>query len=146
MDRECPGDLVCELGECVAPSPAVTARSPVPVSPAEPRAARVSTSNEEGQGVEEVRGKRYSVPLFVTGIVLTSLSGVALVVATSGAEGTNEPVLVGGVVACGVMAGVGIPMIVVGARRVPMQPPRNAAAVTPWITAHGAGLRFGLVL
>jgi hypothetical protein len=39
---------------------------------------------------------------------------------------------------------VGIPLIVYGAKKVPLEPPR--ATLAPWLTPHAAGLRLSLRL
>lgn len=95
------------------------------------------------------RGKRHSQAMFVTGIVLTSMAPIGLMVASvgllCGIDGHSsdcDEVIVGGLVATAIFAGVGVPLIVIGAQREPV----TVGRVAPWLTPHGAGvgLRFDL--
>lgn len=45
----------------------------------------------------------------------------------------------------GLLSAGGIPLIIYGAKRVPASPPRSAALL-PWLTVNGAGLRLRLDL
>lgn len=87
--------------------------------------------------------------MFVSGIVITSLAPIGLMVASLGTlcglgEGSNDcgDIIVGGLVATGILAGVGVPLIVIGAQRDPVAVGR----VAPWLTPHsaGVGLHFDL--
>ena len=88
--------------------------------------------------------------MFVTGIVITSFAPIGFIVTSLGllcgltfenSRGCGE-IIIGGLVTTGVFAGVGIPLIVIGAKRDPVAVGR----IAPWATPHGAGvgLRFDL--
>ena len=167
MDNDCAGELVCENATCVAPSsvpqpapvPASVAR-PQPTAAAPPYQARVLWQSREPSTTtsDETppprRGKRHSQGMFVTGIVITSLAPIGFIVtglgmmcglmSTSDTRGGDDcgQLLVGGLVTTAVLAGVGIPLIVIGAKRDPV----GVGRVAPWVTPHGAGvgLRFDL--
>jgi hypothetical protein len=68
-----------------------------------------------------------------------------LFAAASMISGQTE-VLVGGLAIGGALAGVGIPLIVIGGRREPRQPAAATATIGPWLTPQsaGLGLRFEL--
>jgi len=88
--------------------------------------------------------------MFVTGIVITSLAPIGLLVSSVGmlcslsfssSNGCGD-LIVGGLVTTGILAGVGVPLLVIGAQRDPVATGR----IAPWLTPHGAGvgLRFDL--
>jgi hypothetical protein len=106
------------------------------------------------------------------GIVLTSLAPVAMIVAAVGSieksscqldndtyygSGSSsityrggdcsryDATIYGGLVAMVAFLGVGIPMIVIGAKREPARP-AGTAAVTPWASTSSAGLSLRLRL
>ena len=94
------------------------------------------------------RGKRHSQAMFVTGIVVTSLAPIGLIVTGLGlmcgiingmdsraSDGCGE-LIIGGLVTTAVFAGVGVPLIVIGAKRDPVAVGR----VAPWVTPQGAGI------
>jgi hypothetical protein len=97
------------------------------------------------------RGKRHSQAMFVTGIVITSLAPIGLLVtsvgmlcgltSTSRSSDCGE-LIVGGLVTTAIFAGVGVPLIVIGAKRDPVAVGR----IAPWVTpkAAGVGLHFDL--
>jgi len=158
MDNDCPADLICEDGACVAPPPA-TAPSSVAepaaaaptATPRQPRPAVATPQTPQARpGEEEVprmrpRGKRHSSSMMVGGIVLTSLSAIPFTVAMLGTVSCGENVcdgasyFFGGMAVTAVLLGVGIPMITIGAKREP-----GSAKLAPWIAPHAAG--FGLAL
>lgn len=89
--------------------------------------------------------------MFVTGIVVTSLAPIGLLVTsvgmlcgltTTGSANGCGDLIIGGLVTTAVFAGVGVPLIVVGAKRDPVAIGR----IAPWVTPHaaGVGLRFDL--
>jgi hypothetical protein len=97
------------------------------------------------------RGKRHSQAMFVTGIVITSLAPIGLLVTSVGllcgltVTGPNSgcgDVIIGGLVTTAIFTGVGVPLIVVGAKRDPVAIGR----IAPWVTPRAAGvsLRFDL--
>jgi hypothetical protein len=95
------------------------------------------------------RGKRHSQAMFVTGIVLTSASPIGLMIATLGMFcGLGETstdcgdIAIGGLATTAILAGVGIPLIVIGAKRDPV----TVGRIAPWVTPHaaGVGLHFDL--
>lgn len=65
---------------------------------------------------------------------------------TLSSAGTNcsrfDATIYGGLVGAAVLLGVGIPLIVVGAKREPVA----SAQIAPWATPHGAGLRLRIQL
>ena len=174
MDTECKGDRICESGQCVSPPPTAAA----PVAPAEaprpaPAAAPAPAAPEyQPYGFPPPPPKRHSKGMMAAGIVLTSLTPVALLFTLMAAGskascGRNnddatayqeeagydaighrdcsvyDPALYGSLVSATVLLGVGIPMIVIGAKR---EPARPAAAVTPWVAPSTAGLALRLTL
>lgn len=91
------------------------------------------------------RGKRHSQGMFVTGIVITSLAPIGLLLTsvgmlcgltTTGSGDGCRDIIFGGLVTTGIFVGVGVPLIVIGAKRDPVAVGR----VTPWLAPHGAGV------
>ena len=94
--------------------------------------------------------------MMVGGIVLVSLAPIALITSLSAnVQKSNceigeayldgfgncddyDATIYGGVIAAAAFAAVGIPLIIVGSRREPVE----TATVTPWATAHGGGLEL----
>ena len=81
--------------------------------------------------------------MFVTGIVLTSASPIGLMVVSLAALcGMGETstdcgdIVIGGLATTVILAGVGIPLLVIGAKRDPVAVGR----IAPWVTPHAAGL------
>jgi hypothetical protein len=106
--------------------------------------------------------KRHSTGMMVGGIVMTSLSSVAFAVALLGGLASStcdnydyygsasysyyrdcnyDGLIYGGLVTGLVLAGVGIPLIVTGAKREP-----RTASVAPWATPNAGGLSLRLAL
>jgi len=106
--------------------------------------------------------------MMVGGIVITSLTPIAMIAAMVGAVEKTEcqsrvvdygsgdstsyrtsscskydTTIYGSLLLMTAMLGVGIPMIVVGAKR---EPARPAAVVTPWVSPSTAGLALRLNL
>ncbi len=133
IDNDCPGDSICENNTCAAAaSPRSVATNPAPIDE-EPRTR-----------MKRNRGKRHSKAMMVTGIVMTSLSGIPLILAGAGMISGQSKVVVGSLAAVGVLAGVGIPLLVIGAKREPVQEPPVAASLTPWLSPHAGGLGLRL--
>jgi serine protease Do len=123
--------------------------------------------SESGSGSDSgVPMRRHSTGMMAGGIVMTSFAPIAfLVAAVANAEqtacestgysyqysvssescGDYDSTIYGGVFAGLVLAGVGIPLIVVGAKKVPKEPAATAR-ITPWATprAAGVGLRIDM--
>jgi hypothetical protein len=168
-DLECKGDRVCNAGVCEAPSgaaPAPVAASPVVAPPV--RAQTVRPFNQPP--AEPAQYRRNSSAMMVSGIVATSL-GVASLATALGLgivsvdcnsrlddEGSSLPAsprsdgdtcrgystaadvtVISGLV----LTGAGIPLLLIGARKVPVS---SEALVAPWLSPRGAGLSFRLAL
>jgi hypothetical protein len=95
------------------------------------------------------RAKRHSQAMFVTGIVITSFAPIGFIVTglgmmcglvNGGTDSRTSPdcgeLIIGGLVTTAVFTGVGIPLIVIGAKRDPVAVGR----VAPWLTPQGAGI------
>jgi S1-C subfamily serine protease len=111
-----------------------------------------------------VPGKRHSKGMMAGGIVMVSFAPIALVVAAvggskksaceriDGGDGGNydcsnyDASLYGGLLSAVALAAVGVPLIVIGAKRVPANEDKATARITPWATrrAAGIGLRVDL--
>jgi hypothetical protein len=160
IDNDCPGEQVCENGACAAPSvaapqpatpPSVTPppTAPQPAAPAAAPAQRwqqaapppvVLVSEQDDQ--PRKKGKRYSTAMMVGGIVMTSVSFVPLMLMGAGMIAGKPEFFVGGAAGVAVLAGVGIPLIAIGAKRQPIA----EAQLAPWLTPQGGGLAFDLRL
>lgn len=94
------------------------------------------------------------------GIVMVSLAPVALIVSGAAALGKSvcnvdndyerdcddaDPVIYGSLLSALVLVGVGIPLIVVGAAKEPVEPVATAR-IGPWATQHAAGIGLQLDL
>jgi hypothetical protein len=160
-DTECKGDRVCDAGQCVKPSPATppAAAAPAPAAaPALASAPALTPPTAEAPASEPTQPKmqRHSSGMMAGGIVMVSLAPVALLV--SGIAGLGKsvcsidnpdrydscdeynPALYGGLLSALVLVGVGIPMIVIGAKKEPVDAPNVAATVSPWVAPSAAGL------
>jgi hypothetical protein len=80
--------------------------------------------------------------MMVSGIVLTSLAPIGMMVGAVGALGGRPGVFVGGFGAAAVFAGVGIPLMVIGGRR----EAGPTARLAPWFAPRTAGLGLELRL
>jgi hypothetical protein len=155
----------------VAPDSTVAAPGPgaTPTAAAPPAAAPAAalpppiTSDQapitsDQQGTQPIRYKRNSSGMFAGGIVMVSIGALALGVAiistgtercTSGAGSTSfstscesSPNYTAYLISAALLGG-GIPMIIIGGKRVPADP---QAGLSPWVTPQGGGLRFQLTL
>jgi S1-C subfamily serine protease len=119
----------------------------------------------DGAAVKDrIPSKRRSMGMMVGGIVMVSFAPVALIVAgvahetknacesSDGGRGGNydchsyDATIYGGLLSAVGLAGVGIPLIVVGGKKVPLKEGHVVAGITPWATprAAGVGLRLDL--
>lgn len=148
-DIECKGERICSDGVCAAPSPAVPRSS-------EPPAASLT------QPAAEPTKYRRRTGLLVTGIVMSSVGVGALIGALAvgvvkstcnrdvgeldepdDCRSYDSPLLLltaGGLV----LTGAGVPLLILGAKKVPVHAAR--ASVTPWLAPRSAGLTLRLVL
>jgi hypothetical protein len=134
-DTECKGNRVCEARVCTTSSTLAEEPDAEPAAP-------------------PVKGERHSTGMMVGGIVMVSFAPIALLTSLvanmeksscemSSVYGPSlgdcdryDPTIIGGLVAAGALTAIGIPLIVIGARR----EPAAVASVTPWTTPHGGGL------
>ncbi len=153
---------MCEAGKCVTAPPAAPA--PPAVAPAQPDAAAaapVATKQPASAGREpppdappKPRMQRHSTGMMVGGIVMVSLAPVALVVAgvarlgkgicdiddERGCDDDYDPTIYGSLLTGVVLLGVGIPLLVVGAKKEPVEEDVARATITPWLTSNAAGV------
>jgi hypothetical protein len=164
-DTDCKGNRICEAGVCTdaaggapAPEPAPPAPAPVgapaPVAAPPPASAPVTAPAPQAPPPTPAKGERHSTGMMVGGIVLVSLAPIALITSlTANIQKSNcelgeayldgfgncdqyDATIYGGLIAAGAFTAIGIPLIIIGARREPAQ----TATVTPWATPHGGGL------
>jgi predicted benzoate:H+ symporter BenE len=103
---------------------------------------------------------RHNQSMMVTGIVLVAVSPVALLVAGIAGFGKAlcqidndhpascrdyDPALYGSLIATAVLVGVGVPLLVIGARKEPASPALRGT-IQPWASSRGAGLALRLDL
>jgi hypothetical protein len=97
---------------------------------------------------EKPKGPRHSKGMMVTGIVLTASAPIGLLIAYGGvlecSGGLDEPCnndnqVLGGLALAAALAGVGIPLWVIGGRRDPA-PATPQASIGPWLTPRGDSL------
>ena len=146
-----------------APAPAPAAAPPPPPPPPPSYAEPPDTSVRDTR-VKDLRGKRHSTGMMAGGIVMVSFVPIALLAAWvadieqntcergydfySGSNtnhtdcGRYDPTIYGGLISAAVLAGVGIPLIIIGGKREPV----GTAKITPWATpqAGGVSLRVDL--
>lgn len=163
-DLDCEGELICEEGSCVAaPPPSAQApplASPPSPSPAAPAAAAPpaparSIREERPHFFDDAEAKpprrvrrRFKQPgLFVVGIVTVSTGGVLAMysllgesceLGNCGSTETRSALLLGSLAAIG----IGVPMIVIGARRENVP----GVALAPWILPGRGGVQLQLRL
>jgi hypothetical protein len=145
MDNDCAGELVCEEGACVEPARPAPA-TPNPVSerfgdaPPRPMTFEAHASEEDDgpRDRRKLKGKRHSTGMMVTGIVLTSFAPIGLIVGTAGMMGGRSEFFLVGWGSAAVLAGVGIPLIVIGGRRKPI----TTGYALPWVAPQSAGLQL----
>jgi hypothetical protein len=170
-DTDCKGDRVCDGGSCVAPAPAAVAPAATPPAPgatAEPEevppgpAAPPSLPTSTSVTPSPPKMQRHSKGMMVGGIVMVSLTPVALAVAGFSALGKGlcgiddldhnrscdgyDPVIYGSLLSALVLAGVGIPLIIIGATKEPVDSSSPSATLTPWATPTSAGVGLRLQL
>jgi hypothetical protein len=156
----------------IEPAPAAPAPAPVSgprviqVEDAPIRDERGYSVAESDERRNKRNWKRHSTGMMVGGIVMTSLSSVAFAVSLLGGlanatcsnrydydGGSSSSVytyndcdydglVYGGLVTGIILVGVGIPLIVIGAKR----EPRGTASVAPWATPNAGGLSLRLSL
>lgn len=166
-DTDCKGERVCEAGQCTGPAPSAAPATPVPpqpqeAPPAEPnlaprtasRPARVLSPEPELEPDqrffthEEPRkpAKRLRSPgMMAGGIVLTSLGPVLLMagVLSSSCPGCSSgPRMLAFVLGAATCIGIGVPLIVMGAKRVPV----HQVTLAPWLAPRQAGMQLQLSL
>jgi hypothetical protein len=153
-----------------ASAPAATAASaaaaaPPPAGAAAPTAAPVASNPTSVAPTEPAPPKmqRHSKGMMVGGIVMVSLAPVALLVAGTAAVGRGlcsigtdsestrscsgyEPFIYGGLLSALTLVGVGVPLIVIGATKEPVDPSGLNASLSPWATQTSAGLSLRLTL
>jgi len=151
MDTECAGEEVCENGQCVEPAatPPVAAAPPVVAMP---------PAAPEPAPLPQPTMVRHSPVMMAAGIVMMPLAIGALFVAASNAghagscdgspssqscdnEGVKDAALY---TAVGLVA-VGIPLIIIGAKKEPAKP-NATASFTPWATPTCVGVRLRISL
>jgi hypothetical protein len=183
MDTDCKGDRICEECKCVQPAapsaaappasapgaPAGSAGAPAPGGATPGAGALFGTGAPSGAvaapAAEPPPPKmvRHSTGMMAGGIVMTSLSPIALLVSATAAVSESvcdvsydidsgyrdrcdyDGVIYGSLLTGVVLLGVGIPLIVVGAKKEP-ESEHLTATVTPWATpnAAGIGVRFAM--
>lgn len=175
-DTDCKGLRVCDAGQCTGPAPSEdteerkdspppeAAAAPVERAPASAKVTEASSKPElDEPAPRETAMRARSTPLVIAGSVALSLSSIGLYV-TYGAsiigvfgnrshydrlereEARN--IAIGFGVGTVVLMAVGIPMIVIGSKRVPdttdagASRPSNLAHATlvPWAGRDGGGL------
>lgn len=153
IDNECPDQLICENGVCSAPRPSLAvppAESPpqrAAVAPTstttDPHANRaLETPDDERREKRRKKGPRHSTAMLVGGIVMTSFAPISLLLGAAGMMTGRPALFIGGFAGAGVLAGVGIPLIVIGGRRKPL----TTARLTPWLTPQSTGLGLSFEL
>lgn len=163
-DGDCKGERICEQGTCTAPvvkeTPAVE-QAPRPPAMVEPPPARASEGRARLDEPEDTHffddekprkvNKRISNPgLMVAGIVLTATGPTVWIVGALSSSCRNDNSDSG---SCGlgvngawlfmggaVLIGTGIPLIVIGAKRVPT----TRVAIAPWMSPRDAGVALRL--
>lgn len=157
MDTECKGERICEGGKCVAPL--AVSPLPAPAAAAEPMPrttptpAPMAAPANPPPAPEKPKLRRNSTGMMVGGIVMVSLSpvalffaaiyGVAYATCSHDCEGYETAAQVS-LLSATVLAGTGVPLIVVGARKVPVE--TGGATLTPWLAPRAAGLGLRLQL
>lgn len=164
-DTDCKGERVCEAGKCVeAPAAATTTAPAQPSAPAQASAPADSAAGREPAPEPlslKPRMRRHSTGMMVGGIVMLSLTPVALIVAGVAGLGKSvcridnsehacdndyDATIYGSLLTGVVLVGAGIPLLVVGAKKEPVDEAQVTATVSPWVTpsAAGVGLRVDL--
>ncbi len=154
MDKDCKGDRVCEAGQCT--TPADEAEVPPADTPAAGAAAPAPQPDvrffDDDEQPRKVKKRLTSPGMMAGGIVLTSAGPIFLMVGVLTTHCSYESRLDGScnagtrLLAFGLgaaaLVGVGIPLIVMGAKRVPAR----HVALAPWLSPEHAGLQLHLEL
>ena len=163
------GNCVAPPPGAAAPPPAASSET-TPAPPAAPGAAPATAplppaaasyqapvaGDVPAGAVQEPRYERRSAGMFAGGIVMVSIGALALGVAviSSGTSRCDTDSSFGGqscdrspnytafLISAGLL-GAGIPMIIIGGKRVPVEP---QTGLSPWVSPQGGGLRLQLTL
>jgi hypothetical protein len=98
--------------------------------------------------------QRHSTGMMVGGIVMLSLAPVALLTSgvarlikvacdagdDHGCDQDYDPTIYGALLTGVALIGVGVPLVVIGAKKEPVDPAEATATISPWATADGAGI------
>ena len=144
-------------GTAAAQQPPAAAAPPAAALPPgyyPPPPAHAQPYGQQPHGVPPLRAtQRFSTPMMTTGLVLTSLGALVLAAGTlawvtkegvvcdtgsCGGHGADTVVMVAGAVA----TLAGIPLIVLGARRVPVKQEESALVPAISVSPRGASLTF----
>jgi hypothetical protein len=153
-DTDCKADRVCEAGTCVAPvaAPAAALAAQPPAAP--PNAQAPAPVRVDAPRAPAVKMERHSTGMMAGGIVMLSLAPVALVVSgfarlakvvcdadrDVGCDEDYDPTIYGALLTGVALVGVGIPLVVIGAKKEPVEAPEATATISPWATPNGAGV------
>lgn len=159
-DTDCKGERICEAGQCtapaVAPKPPVATASVTPEQPPQNQGERTRFFDDEREGKPRRIKKRIKNPALLAGGITSASLGLGLLVygvlasAQCNAGDLSPPpdcssenrrlrdfALMG--VA---LIGVGVPLIVIGAKREPVP----TLALGPWVSPQHGGLQLQLQL
>jgi hypothetical protein len=161
-DIDCAGELVCDAGQCTpqAAAPAPAAAS-APAGPA-PQAAQAPTAATSSVVGDKPELQRRSTAMMAGGIVMVAVGPVLWVIAalprTSCNIQANGQVYGSGINDCNdhtrtyallisgaVLVGAGIPLIVIGAKKVPVAQSASLS-FAPWVSPTTAGVDLRLDL
>jgi hypothetical protein len=161
MDNECPGDQICQTGQCVVPPPPAaapaSAAAPAPSTPVVEPPPPATPPKEP----DESQLPRRSVPMMVGGAVMIPVGALVLAIAVMTSshsdckedefgrvsseemdrcDNTTRKVVLG--ITGAALVGGGIPLVVIGSKRVPAA----RAGLAPWLSRDSAGLNLRLEL
>lgn len=146
-DTDCKGDRICDAGQCTA-APASAAPAIAAAAEQEPVEREHFFEEQESERPARVKKRIGNPGLMVGGIVLAAAAPVVLAVGVvTNPDCADPPCGIGGrvalfsLIALG-MVGAGVPMIVIGAKRVPVR----TLEVTPVLGPQHAGLQLQLRL
>jgi hypothetical protein len=186
-DTDCKGDRVCEEGKCTAPVATPSAASPPSPAPVPAREAAAPVAREPASPLEappaattsleqdEPTTRRQSKPAMVAGIVMLSVTPIALLGALSAKNAQDKcdeqlqsdypghllpeseryredhcnsysPAVYALGIGGAVLAVVGIPLLIYGAKSVPTGGSKASVQFVPWAGAQSGGLRLKLSL
>ncbi len=163
-DLDCKGERVCDAGQCVAlpmapAAPPAAASTPAPAPAQAPAALPQLEPFPPQEKSPPPKLVRHSKGMMVGGIVMVSLSPVALLIAgvaglSKGLCGIDkpdnydctqyDPTIYGSLLSALVLVGVGVPLIVIGATKEPATEASASATVGPWATPTAAGIGLRL--